>query len=134
MGRFTKRFFFTLWLLGKNHSSLFQWIWNYQSFQCWWYFLLFCLISSSFLFSSLLSLGLFIGGSFYPCLSMNHLPPITVNNIVVSLCNQHVLGGKQVFSKTAQAFIHKTLMFDFWTDIELFNPNLNEVNCYTKWF
>ena len=44
---------------------------------------------------------------------MNSLSPIYINNIFISLCNQQVLGGQQVFSERTKSFLHKTFMFDF---------------------
>ena len=73
-------FFRWLWFLRFTHSSVFQCIWNFQSFQFWFSVCRFIYISSSFYCAFLLSLILFRGGRFPFNLFMYQPPSISCNN------------------------------------------------------
>ena len=72
-------FFFSIRLLVFTHSILFQCIWNFQSFQFWYYICSFLFISSSFSCDFLLRFGFVRGGIFSFNLFMYHSPPISCN-------------------------------------------------------
>ena len=73
-------FFCSLRLLGFTHSSLFQCIWNFQSFQSWLAFFSFLFISSSSFWVFFPNLFTFSGGSFWPNFFAYQPPPIACND------------------------------------------------------
>ena len=73
-------FFISSQLLGFTHSSLFQCIWNFQSFQYWLSPVSLLFISSSSFWDFLLNFLFFSGGSFWPNFSTYQPPPIACNN------------------------------------------------------
>ena len=126
LGIFTKGFICVM-NSGNNPLKIIPMDLDFWSFQCWWDFWRFFILSS-FLCSSLLVLGLLSRCWFDLCLYVNQLTPISVNNMCLFfMWSKRFWKGNRYFLKYISHFFTKHCYSAPILCIELCNPTLNEV-------